>query len=146
MAKLGDWEFSANRYETIKAYEAVANGGSESCDCSACRNFVPARETVFPSSFLTLLDKLGIDPSKDGEIYHVARMSPGLHEYAGWYHFVGSLNQSGDFAPAYLEEGFSVWMSRPNAPRLPSLKEKPVVQLEFRSESVPWLLSEPEPE
>jgi hypothetical protein len=92
-----------------------------------------------------LLDQLGVDPRKDGEVYHNARLAPGRHDYAGWYHFVGTLDQTGDFPPVSLGNGFTVWMCRAHAPRLPSLKSASVVQLEFHAEAVPWLLDEPEP-
>jgi hypothetical protein len=106
-----------------------------------------ARERVFPLEFLGLLDQLGVDPHKDAEAYHIARLAPGCHIYGGWYHFVGSLDKTGDFSPVtFGPSDFKVWMCHAHAPRLPSLKDKPVVQLEFHAEAVPWLLDEPEPE
>jgi hypothetical protein len=91
------------------------------------------------------LNELGIDPRKDAEVYHSARLSPGKHLYGGWYHFVGTLEETGDFPTVDFGSDFSAWMRRASAPRLPSLKEVPVVQLEFSAKAVPWLLEEPEP-
>jgi hypothetical protein len=145
MPCLGNWVFSLDRTATLEAYRAVEHGGSEACSCAGCRNFLLARASVFPSSFLTLLDQLGIDAMKDAEVYHNARISPGRHDYGGWFHFVGALHNAGDSPPVYLDEGFSVWMCHASSPRLPSLETKAVVQLEFHAECVPWLLSEPEP-
>jgi hypothetical protein len=144
MPSLGDWAYSLDRDATVAAYRVVERGGAETCECAGCRNFVLARTKVFPAPFLIFLDQLGIDPSKDGEVYHVRRISPGRHGYGGWYHFVGSLDETGDFPPVHFDEGFSVWMCGASAPRLISLNDLPVVQLEFSAESVPWLLSEPE--
>jgi hypothetical protein len=144
MATFGNWAYSVDRKATIEAYRAVKHGGSMDCECRGCRNFLLARTKVFPTSFLTLLDQLGIDPGKDGEVYHTARLSPGRHLYGGWFHFVGTLDMDGDFPPVYLEERFSVWLSHGSAPRLVSLENLSAVQLEFSAESVPWLLSEPE--
>ena len=84
-----------------------------------------------------------IDPNKDGEVYHNACVTPGRHDCAGWFHFVGTPLETGDFSPTCLGEGFTVWMCGATAPRLASLKGLPVVQLEFHAESVPWLLDEP---
>ena len=99
-----------------------------------------ARERVFPPSFIDLLSALGIDPTKDGEIYHTARASPGKHLYGGWFHFVGSLEVTGDFPPVEMGDNFTVWMCRNSAPSLPELKGMPLVQLELSAEAVPWCL------
>jgi hypothetical protein len=71
-------------------------------------------------------------------------LAPGRHHYGGWYHFVGTLDQTGDFPPLALGNGFSVWMWRASAPRLPSLWGMQVVQVDFHADAVPWLLDEPE--
>ncbi|MBC8037637.1 MAG: hypothetical protein H7X89_10525 [Rhizobiales bacterium] len=99
---------------------------------------------VYPAPFLALLDELGIDPRKDGEVFHYNRNSPGQHSYGGWFHFVGTLDRTGDFPPVDLAEGFSALMCRASAPRLAPLENLSVVQLEFHAETLPWLLSEPE--
>jgi len=105
-----------------------------------------ARPNVFPPAFLSVLESLGIDPCKDGEVYHNARLEPGRHDYAGWFHFVGTLDKDGDFARIELADGFVAWMCRASAPALPSLKGQPLVQVEFHSERVPWVLPESEAE
>jgi hypothetical protein len=92
-----------------------------------------------------LLDQLGIDPLKDAEVYRNARLSPGCHDYGGWYHFIGTLDETGDFPAIQLGEGFTAWLCCASAPRLASLESAPTVQLEFRAEQVRWLLNEPEP-
>lgn len=103
------------------------------------------RGEVFPARFLALLDKLGIDPGKDAEVYHNARLAPGRHDYGGWYHFVGTLDQNEEVTPVDLGGNFTVWMGHDaSAPRLPSLKGMQVVQVDFHSDAVPWRLDEPE--
>ena len=144
MADFGEWKYSADREATILAYGRTESGGSDTCDCANCRNFRVARARAFPAEFVALLDQLGIDPRKDAEVYHNARLAPGRHDYGGWYHFVGSLDQTGDFPPVDFGGGFTAWLCRASAPRLPSLKGTPVVQVEFRAQAVPWLLDEPE--
>ena len=144
MSRFGQWKYTADRNATIIAYSRVLRGGADTCDCVHCRNFRVARARVFPEKFLALLDQLGIDPLKDAEVYHNTRLAPGRHDYGGWYHFIGTLDEAGDFPPVDLEDGFKVWMCHAEAPRLPSLQGVPVVQLEFHIETVPWLLDEPE--
>jgi hypothetical protein len=104
----------------------------------------PARTRAFPDKFLTFLDQFGIDPLKDAEVYHNARLAPGRHDYGGWYHFIGALEEAGDFPFVDLGDGFTAWMRRASAPRLQSLESASVVQIEFHAETVPWLLDEPE--
>jgi hypothetical protein len=97
--------------------------------------------------FLALLDRLGIDPLKEAESYHNARLVSGRHDYGGWFHFVGTLDETTEFKQVGLGDGFSTWLSRADAPRLPGFADqKSLVQLEFHSEAVPWLLDEPEPD
>jgi len=57
---------------------------------------------------------------------------------------VGTLDETGDFPTVYFGADFMVWMCAASAPRLSTLKGKPVVQLEFTAQTVPWLLAEPE--
>src|SRR5437867_2740993 len=146
MATLGSWEYTCDRSATMKAYSRANRGGSDTCSCNTCRNFDVARDTVFPPTSLSLVESLGIDPAKDGEVYHNALIEQGRHGYGGWFHFVGTLDKDGDFAPVEFADGFVAWMQRASAPALSSLEGQPLVQLEFNSERVPWVLHEPEPD
>jgi hypothetical protein len=145
MATFGKWRFECDPEATRVVYSRVDRGGAESCSCNGCRNFVAARSRVFPETFLELLATLGVDPLKDAEAYHNARLAPGRHDYGGWYHFIGQLTVDGDFAAVDFGNGFTASLCKATAPRLKSLEGLPVVQLEFHSESVPWALPEPEP-
>jgi hypothetical protein len=146
MPQFGEWKYSVDPDGTRLAYRQVARGGTDTCGCNGCRNFTAARERVFPAQFLALLDELGVDPLKDGEVYRAARLAPGRHTYGGWYHFIGSLDETGDFPRVnFGPPDLSAWMCRAHAPRLSSLRDKPTVELQFTIEAVPWLLDEPEP-
>lgn len=101
---------------------------------------------AFPLAFVDLLNTLGVDQSKDAEIYHTARLAPGKHLYGGWYHFVGSLEVTGDFAPVEMGGGFTAWMCRASSPSLAELKGLPLVQIELSATAVPWCLNEAEAE
>ena len=146
MASFGQWQYTCDRDATIAAYSRVAVGYTGSCNCNGCRNFVAARPKAFPPSFVALLSSLGVDPSKDAEIYHTARMSPGKHLYGGWFHFVGTLEVAGNFAPVQMEDGFTAWMCRSASACLAELKGLPLVQVEISATAVPWCLDEPEAE
>lgn len=42
------WEFDCDRQATQQAYSRVKAGGADTCTCKGCRNFVRARETLYP--------------------------------------------------------------------------------------------------
>jgi hypothetical protein len=103
----------------------------------------------------SLLEKLGISPNREVEIYHMARLESGRHLYGGWFHFVGSIISGADAAEKVAE---NIW--RPNleesseyfcmgfSSRLELVREPfarlPLVQLEFTAK-VPWVLATAEP-
>jgi hypothetical protein len=93
------------------AYSHVECGGAENCDCNGCRNLVTARERLSPKAFLEFSATLGVDPLKDAETYHNARLAPGRHDYDGWFHFGGRLNVV-DF-----DDGFTAWLCMAGSPR-----------------------------
>jgi len=138
------WKYRADRDATVLAYGRTERGGADRCDCAGCRNFRAARAHCFPPEFIALLGQLGIDPNKDAEVYHNARIAPGLHDYGGWYHFIGALDGGGDSSPVNFGPSFHAWICPATAPRLSSLVGEQVVQLEFHAEAVPWRLDEPE--
>jgi hypothetical protein len=143
MAAFGEWEFNCDRQATADAYAGATRGDSERCSCNGCRNFVAARSQVFPKAFIEFLDSLGIDSRKDGEVYHNAQLPSGLHDYGGWFHFVGTLNKTGDFPMIELAPGFSVWLCKSSAPPLAALAGLPLVEVQFHAEMVPWMLDKP---
>ena len=142
MPHLGQWVYRVDPPATRKAYAMSPVRGVDICDCLYCQNFRIARDRVLPEPFLQLLQSLGIDPSKEGEIYEVHRHESGLHIYSGWYHFVGELIEDGAFTPVVLSPSFRVWLTKADAPRIATLKDADVVQLEFDCDAVPWLLDE----
>jgi hypothetical protein len=71
-------------------------------------NFAAARGQISPPKFLAYLESLDIDSRKDGEVYHNGRVVPGRHDYGRLFHFVGSLNKTGDFPVIVMADGFKV--------------------------------------
>jgi hypothetical protein len=145
LATFGEWEFICDREATVAAYALAVEGGSDTCTCIWCRNFRVVRDRVYPTAFVEFLGSLGIDPRKDGEIYHNGEIEPGKHHYGGWFHFVGSLKKTGDFPMVEMEPRFKVWLSGKSAPELTSLKGLSLVQVEIQAEAVPWVLDEASP-
>ena len=122
MATFGEWEFTCDAQATVDAYARAEAGGSDTCTCSTCRNFRLVRELAYPAGFLEFLRSVGIDPKKDGEVYHNGEIEPGKHHYAGWFHFVGSLEHTGDFPMVEMGPGFMASLCVKSAPALATLK------------------------
>jgi hypothetical protein len=102
---------------------------------------VPSTEA--PTCACVMAAAISLPPArKDGEVYHNGRLASGLHDYGGWFHFVGALAKTGDFPVVELAPGFTAWVCRSSAPSLEVFAGQPLVQVEFHTERVPWMLDE----
>jgi len=146
MLEFGEWRYTLDRGATQAAYAREPAGGAATCSCNGCRNFVAARDRILPAAFIAFLETLGIDATKDAEAYHCGRAAPDRHYYGGWYHFIGTLPVTGDFARIEFEAGFFARMFTGSAPRLATLQNATVVELQFLTDRAPWILNEPEPD
>lgn len=140
--QLGGWRIDYDREATVRAYESCV-GAPEKCTTDECRNFILARDRAYPPEVIALLDRLGIDRRCEAELYHIARVAPGLHLYGGWFHFVGSLETAADSLER-LGEDFLLWFRSDTTLVAESFARLPVVQLDFTT-VVPWVLDVPEP-
>jgi hypothetical protein len=155
VVRFGRWTLQCDHVVTGRAYEQVLKGAPERCGCDPCKNFVAQRQSIYPAAVTSLFDQLGIDPSREAEIYHNARMPSGLHLYGGWFHFVGSIEKGGDafvpvapnagsFALEPVGEHFKLGFSAHIGLAPPSFAGRPLVQVEFSAE-IPWVISATEP-
>ena len=96
LLQVGDQLISFDRAATEACYNQIATPGSEECGCTMCRNYIAQRATAYPQSFLELLKTLGIDCSKEGEVYYLAPTKSGKRLYGGWFFFCGELLQNGE--------------------------------------------------
>ena len=136
----GDQTIRYDREQTRKAYAAVKGGDAERCGCSYCLNFVAQRATAYPENFRLLLDQLGIDPEKEGEVYECGPDGP-LRVYGGWFYFVGELIEAGE-RMTDAASGFQYFFT--DAKRLPSPQVdfgENVLAVEFVTK-LPWVISE----
>jgi hypothetical protein len=136
-----DWLFDCDVEVTRAGYETILAGGVETCDCAGCRNFLAQRDSVFPVEVLKLFSELGVDYKRDAEIYHTARLDPGVHLYGGWFHFVGAIVKE-PIGPATLNN-FTIDFLPNNALAAKTFENQPLVQIEITAK-LPWVLSEPE--
>ena len=136
----GDQIIRYDREQTRNAYSAMKGGDAERCGCSYCLNFAAQRTTAYLGDFRLLLNQLGIDPEKEGEVYECGPEGP-LRVYGGWFYFVGELIQAGE-RMTDTTSGFQYFFT--DAKRLP----RPVVDfgknilaVEFITK-LPWVISE----
>lgn len=152
------WIFYADVISTCEAYRAIERGGAEDCGCSHCLNFVANRRQVYPAEILALFSQLGIDYTKETEVYQVTQLDSGLHLYNGWLHFIGHF-KSGinskvqvdefpnaqiyklDFEP--VDDHFQIGFTTDTRSFWKSFEGKSLVQVEFTVE-IPWILENEE--
>jgi hypothetical protein len=137
--RLGDQIVRNDREATVAAYIALPTGGADRCGCVHCRNFAVQRDDVYPQAFRALLDNLGIDPSKEGEVYDkVGPFDDKIRATGGWFYFVGALIERGE---RLMQAGdFEYWF-QPSFPRAPACFGESVAAIEFATR-LPWILHE----
>ena len=107
--QLGDQVIRFDRNRTRQAYSSIKSGDAERCGCLYCRNFAAQRRTAYPEVFRSLLDQLGIDPEKAGEVYE-SGADGSLRMYGGWLYFAGELVCSGE-RMTDTGSGFQYWFA-----------------------------------
>jgi hypothetical protein len=138
--QLGNQVITFDREQTIKAYSALQGGDAERCGCAPCLNFAAQRKSAYPENFCSLLDQLGIDFEKEGEVFEYGPEGE-LHLYGGWFYFVGEIITMGERLTEDPASGFQYWFA--DAKRLPKpagdFGDK-IIAVEFVTK-VPWILA-----
>ena len=137
--RLGDQLIRHDREATAAAYSSLSSGGADRCTCIYCRNFAAQRGAIYPPAFRELLDQLGIDPNKEGEVFDLVGPADWkIRPTGGWFYFVGEFIEKGE---KLMQAGnFQYWF-QPSFPRPPACFGEPVLAVEF-SAQVPWVLNE----
>ena len=94
--RIGDQTIRYSRQETAAVYATLKHGDTERCGCISCQNFALQRNVAYPDSFRSLLDELGIDPNKEGEVFEYGPIADGYHLYGGWFNLIGELVVAGE--------------------------------------------------
>jgi hypothetical protein len=136
--QVGDQVIRFDRDRTREAYSSMKGGDAERCGCSYCRNFAAQRSIVYPQVFHSLLDQLGIDPEKEGEVYE-SGPEGALRIYGGWLYFAGELVSSGE-RMTETDSGFQYWFAdAKNLPKPVADFGPRVLGVEFLTR-LPWVL------
>ena len=97
---IGPWVVKYDAETTRAVYAQIESGDAERCGCEPCLNFARVREKVYPQEALKVLDKLGVDFTKEAEVYHFSKVRPGWHHYGGYgrHHYgIGNTSDTGCF-------------------------------------------------
>jgi hypothetical protein len=136
----GDQTVRFDQALTRAAYKLVPSGDAERCGCSYCLNFAAQRSSAYPREFRSLLEEIGIDLDKEGEVYEMGPEGD-RRIFGGWFYFAGEVAESGERNSMLVN--FEYWFV--NAKRLP----KPVADFGDKVAAVefitrlPWVLAHP---
>ena len=139
--------------EKTKAYYNTAALISEGCDCSGCRNYEKAMDTI-SDEVKSFFAQLGVDMKKASEVYVNCPNADGTTLYGGWYHVCGKMI-SGESAWSPAESEFMRWdeekmylivdnfgvSASDSCLMLDNDFPRPVVQIEIHAD-IPWVLEE----
>jgi hypothetical protein len=137
--RIGDQLVRYDRELTLHAYAQIEKGGAEECGCSHCKNFAAQRALAYPGSIPVLLEKLGIDLNKEGEVYEVYAEGRTVH-YGGWFYFSGQLIAAGKYLGT--ESGTDFQFHLVDARYLPKPSVNfgdQVLAIDFTT-TLPWIL------
>jgi hypothetical protein len=93
--QVGDQTIRFDQTLTRTAYKAVPCGDAERCGCSYCLNFAAQRSSAYPGPFRSILEKIGIDPDKEGEVYELGPEGDS-RIFGGWFYFAGEVTEAGE--------------------------------------------------
>jgi hypothetical protein len=144
LLRIGDQLIRFDRSCTEAQYKTIETRDAEKCGCSHCRNFIAQRTTAYPTSFRDLLDRLGIDASKEGEVYGCWPTPSGKRLYGGWFFFCGELLEAGE--QRVESDGIAYWVRGPGKMPAPGrhFGGEPLA-LEFQTE-ISWVLANEDPD
>src|SRR5580658_10462436 len=139
--QFGDQTIRHDRERTKAAYSAMERGDAERCGCTYCRNFATQRDVAYPQAFRLLLDQLGIDFVKEGEVYECGPVADTLRAYGGWFYCAGELTAPGERLTD-AHSGFQYWVTTAaQLPTPPATFGRSVLAVQFFTK-LPWVIAE----
>ena len=99
------------------------------------------RDEVYPPAFRELLQRLGIDPSKEAEAVADGPLENGLHHYGGWFFFVGEMITDGDSMSVVSESPYFGYFLTSIGPCPKEFREGPKLSVGFEAH-FKWILNE----
>ncbi|MFE8698759.1 DUF3986 family protein [Cytobacillus sp. FJAT-53684] len=103
------------------------------CGCPDCSNYVKACGAL-DEQVKDFFEQFGVDPRKEGEIWHVYENEDGVHYYDGFYHFVGEI--VGTRMLDWIEVGnfkFGLTNSSNESTLVPDSFPNPIIELSIKA-------------
>jgi len=139
--RVGDQTVRYDREATAAIYGTLKPGGAGTCGCIFCKNFAVQRNLVYPASFRSLLEQLGIDPEKEEEVFEYGPVEDKGHLYGGWFYFVGEMVVAGERNSNASDAEYFEFFFTSVGPDAPAFRRGPRLTLEFTTH-VKWVLAE----
>jgi hypothetical protein len=136
LVRMDRWCITVDRAATILAHSNMPSGGANACTCCWCKNFTRQKPVPYPPEFVSLLERLGIDPNKEVEVYELDDDN-GTLMYAGWFHFVG--HTDGEEVQNIDPTEFTYYTMEGPATNLEQFQGLPVSRVEFFGLRLPWV-------
>ena len=134
--RMGDQAIRYDPDATERVYAGLERGHADKCGCIDCQNFVAQRDSAYPESFKRLLDQLGIDSSKEGEVYAMGPNGKGKISYGGWFYFTGEMIEAGE--RNINLDGFEFWFNA-KGPKAPAFWGENVLPVEYVT-ALDWVI------
>jgi hypothetical protein len=129
--RIGDQTIRYDRDATAAVYRTINRGDAEECGCLFCENFAVQRDLVYPASFRALLEQVGIDPAKEGEVFEYGPAQDGHYSYGGWFYFVREMVSAGEKNTASADSHhFEFWFTS-HCLNAPAFRGGPLLAVEF---------------
>lgn len=130
---VGDQTIRYDQEATAAIYATIRNGWAEDCGCVGCRNLLAQRDTVYPTVFRELLQRLGINPKKESEAVAEGPLDEGLHHYGGWFFFVGEMVTAGENISVISESPYFGYFFTGVGPRPKEFRDLPSICIAFEA-------------
>jgi hypothetical protein len=139
--RIGDQTIRYDRDATAEVYGTINHGDADECGCMFCKNFAVQRDLVYPASFRALLEAVGIDPAKEGEVFQYGSAEDGDYIYDGWFYLVGEMVAAGEKNTNLADShNFEFWFTS-HCPDAPEFRGRPLLAVEFTTH-VNWVLQD----
>jgi hypothetical protein len=127
------WAAEVDVDATRHAYAVGSPGASVECGCDECANFITAREAgyVYPDKVAKLLQDMGVDLSRESDVFVDGSAGRGTVVYGGWFNVAGELVHEAP-GPVEVEPGFELYALPEGAVVDDAFGEAPVFRIEFQ--------------
>jgi len=93
---LYNWIIEHDPDATLKTYRMIESGCADTCLCASCKHYSKFRKNYLNEHATQILLKLGIDKTKEAEVYFTGDHKSFDGQFKVWFHFIGSIKSITD--------------------------------------------------